>query len=230
VAGFDAASLDVDEPVRRYFMHAIRDGASLPSAVRLRMSGRIRVGRWLPFTAEQDLDGRSFAWRASMRLGPLTLLKVTDRYDRGAGSMEGRLLGRVRVFAAADANTTRSAAGRVALESVTWMPAGVVPARGVSWRVEDADQIVAGFDLAPERPRVRARIDGDGAIRSVWAYRWGDAGEGRFEYLPCGGEVHAEHRFGDFTVPSAITVGWRFGTPRYEPFFEARILDIAPAG
>ena len=57
----------LDEPVRRYFSHAISNGAVLPNGVRLAMSGRIKVGLWLPFTAEQTVDGRSFEWRA--RLG-----------------------------------------------------------------------------------------------------------------------------------------------------------------
>ena len=54
----------LNEPVRRYFSHAISDGAALTSGVRMTMSGRIKVGLWLPFTTEQTVDGRSFTWRA----------------------------------------------------------------------------------------------------------------------------------------------------------------------
>jgi hypothetical protein len=47
---------NVDEPVRRYFSHAIDDGAPPATRFRFGMTGRIRVGRlWLPFTAEQEL-------------------------------------------------------------------------------------------------------------------------------------------------------------------------------
>ena len=48
----------LDEPVRRFFSHAIGDGATLPGGVRMAMSGWIKVGLWLPFTAEQTVDGR----------------------------------------------------------------------------------------------------------------------------------------------------------------------------
>ena len=34
----------LDEPVRRYFAHAISEGAALPNGVRMAMSGRIKVG------------------------------------------------------------------------------------------------------------------------------------------------------------------------------------------
>jgi hypothetical protein len=88
----------VDEPVRRYFTHAITAGAQLPDRVHMTMRGHIKVGLWLPFTAEQTVDGRSFAWRARVGRGPLTPLRVTDQYADAAGSTESRLLGRVTLL------------------------------------------------------------------------------------------------------------------------------------
>jgi uncharacterized protein DUF6920 len=218
----------VDEPVRRYFSHAISDGAVLANGVRMAMGGRIKVGLWLPFTAEQTVDGRSFMWRARVGRGPLTPLRVTDRYADGAGSTEGRLLGRVTVFHAHDGNTARAAATRAAIESVVFAPPSVVPARGVEWRAETENVIVARFDLPPERPEVRVHIDEHGAIRTVSALRWGNAGEETFRYIPFGGEIHAERRFGDLVLPSSASVGWWFGTPRYTPFFRADITAVTP--
>ena len=218
----------LDEPVRRYFGHAISDGAALPSGVRMAMRGRIKVGLWLPFTAEQTVDGRSFTWRARVGRGPLTPLRVIDRYADGAGSTEGRLLGRVTLFHAEDVNTARSAATRAAIEGVVFAPPSVLPDRGVTWRAETDDVIVARFDLPPEQPEVRVQIDDHGAIRHVSALRWGNAGEQTFRYIPFGGEVHSERRFGDLVVPSTLTVGWWFDTPRYAPFFHAEISAVMP--
>lgn len=219
---------ELDEPVRRYFAHAIRDGTRLTSAVSLTMRGRIKVGAWLPFTAEQECDGRSFTWRAKVGWGAFTPLVVTDRFAGGTGSTHGRLFGRVNLFHAGDQNTTRSAAGRTALDSVVFAPTTVLPVQGVTWRAEGSEVIVADFDLFPERPRVRVRIDEHGAVRSVWAQRWGPTGRHTFAYLPCGGVVHAERRFGGLVVPSEITVGWRFGTNRFTPSFRAEIEDLTP--
>ena len=220
---------DLDEPVRRYFSHAISEGAALSNGVRMAMSGRIKVGLWLPFTAEQTVDGRSFTWRARVGRGPLTPLRVTDRYADAAGSTEGRLLGRVTLFDAHDANTARSAATRAAIESVVFAPPSVLPDRGVAWRAETENIIVARFDLPPEQPEVRVRIDEHGAIRTVSAMRWGNAGEKTFQYIPFGGEIHAERRFGDLVLPSRASVGWWFDTPRYAPFFHAEISAVTPA-
>jgi hypothetical protein len=218
----------LDEPVRRYFSHAISDGAALPTGVRLAMSGRIKVGLWLPFTAEQTVDGRSFAWRARVGWGRLTPLRVTDRYADAAGSTEGRLLERVTLFHAKDINTTRSAATRAAIESVVLAPPSVLPGRGVTWRAETDNVIVACLDLPPEQPEIRLRIDEHGAIRTVSALRWGNAGEKTFQYIPFGGEVQAERRFGDLVLPSTLSVGWWFDTPRYAPFFRAEITAVTP--
>jgi hypothetical protein len=114
----------VDEPVRRYFTHTITDGAPLPDGVHMAMRGHIKVGLWLPFTAEQTVDGRSFAWRARVGRGPLTPLRVTDQYAGAAGSTEGRLLGRVTLFHAHDADTSTSLPSnpRSACASTTTVP------------------------------------------------------------------------------------------------------------
>jgi hypothetical protein len=208
----------LDEPVERYFRHAIRDGAERGRGGRLTMTGRIRVGPWLHFTGVETCDGRSFVWQARIAGG---LFVVTDRFDRGAGSTEGKLLGRMRLFRSDGVDTTRSAAGRAALEAI-WSPRSLLPESGVTWRAESDELIVASWDVPPERPEVHLRIDGRGAVRSAWAQRWRDGG-----YLPCGCEVHAERRWGDLVVPSRVTVGWHFGTPAYRPFFSAQIEDLA---
>jgi hypothetical protein len=219
----------LDEPVRRYFTHAIRDGAPLAARFRFTMAGRIKVnGVWLPFAAEQESDRESFVWAARVGVGGLTMLTVTDRYADGAGATEGRLFGRRTLFRADDRHTTRSAAGRTALEACVFAPPSLLPQYGVSWRAESDELIVASRDVAPEQPEVRIRIAGDGAIRSVSAERWGRAGTPDYQYIPCGGDIHAERRFGDFTVPSRMAVSWWYGTGRSAPFFKAEIRDFAP--
>jgi hypothetical protein len=219
----------LDEPVKRYLRHALPDGPPTTAGLRLTMAGRINVGRWLSFRAVQEFEGHAFAWRAWAGLGPVRVLRVVDRYRDGSGSTDGRLFGLVPFMHAADADTARAAAGRAAAESV-WMPQTLWPAPGIDWRAEDDGRIVVGFDVAPERPELTLRIDGSGAVQSVWLMRWGNVRRDGFGYIPFGGEVHAEQRFGDIVLPSALTVGWWYGTPRYKPFFEARITSAAPLG
>jgi hypothetical protein len=54
--------------------------------------------------------------------------------------------------------------------------------------------------------------------------RWGDKSlDGRFGYAPLGGAMKAERRFDGYTIPSAISCGWWFGTDCYFEFFRAQI-------
>src|SRR5215468_4046217 len=143
----------VPEPVRRYLAHAVPSGEAGVPGVRLTMSGRIKVGIWLPFAATQRCDGKSFLWCASVGLGPLRPLDVTDRYENGEGSMTGKLLGRWVLFEQADENVVRSAAARAALEAL-FAPRALLPGRGYAWRDEGDDHIVASTENPPEHVEV----------------------------------------------------------------------------
>jgi hypothetical protein len=225
----DRLGLDsLDEPVRRYFTHALRQDADPGDRTRLAMEGRIKVGFWLPFRADWEDDGRSFVWRARVGRGRFDALRVVDRYAAGSAGMDVRALGRVPLVHADDEETIRSGAGRAALEAATWAPASLLPGRRVAWSAESNELIVASWDVPPERPEVRLRVGPDGAVRSVSALRW-RKGHG---YVPCGGFVHAERRFGGLVIPSRLTVGWGFETSRWAPFFEAEILSArtGPSG
>jgi hypothetical protein len=216
------------EQVRRYLAHAMPSGEAGARGVRLTMSGRIKVGIWLPFSATQRCDGKSFLWRASVGLGPLRPLVVTDRYEDGEGSMTGRLVGRWTLFEQTDSNVVRSAAGRAALEAV-FAPRALVGGRGYAWRVEGDDHIVASTDIPPEQVEIHLRIAPDGRLVNVVAQRWGEAEKGTFAYLPFGADMHTEGRFSDLVIPSRVTAGWNYGTDRYSPFFKATIKTAVPA-
>jgi len=221
----------LEEPVRRYFTHAVAHGVPLTPRVRLDLTGRIRVGAWLRFGSVWQGDGRSFSWRATAGPGPFPVLRVHDSFADGVGAMEVALrpplarLPALRLLHARDEDVARSGAGRAALEAL-WSPACLLPSRGVRWRAESDDVIVATWAVPPEDPEVRITIAADGAVRSYRAQRWrsGEAG-----YVPFGAEVHAERTFGGLTVPSRLTAGWGHGTPAWAPFFEAEVTRLVHA-
>jgi hypothetical protein len=192
------------------------------------MSGRIKVGIWLPFRATQRCDGKSFLWRASVGLGPLRPLVVTDRYVGGEGSMSGKLVGRWALFEQTDANVVRSAAARTALEAV-FAPRALFPGCGYAWRAENDDHIVASTENLPEHVEVHLRIASDGRLLNAVAQRWGEVTKGIFAYLPFGADMHAERRFGDLVIPSLVSAGWNYGTDHYSPFFKATVTTANPA-
>jgi hypothetical protein len=218
----------LDEPVRRYFLHALADGTRLSAGVRLRLSGRIRVGAWLRFRSVWEGDGRSFSWQATSGPGPLPLLRVHDQFADGVGFMDVRVrpplkqLPALKLLHAENADTARSGAGRAALEAL-WTPAAFLPERGVSWRAESDDVIVGSWDVPPERPELHLTIDGDGRVRFYRAQRWRSAKEG---YQPFGADVHEERTFGGLTIPSRMTAGWGHGTDEWAPFFRCQVTSL----
>ena len=63
---FSSAELNgLPEPVRRHLAGAIAPGTPLVRMARFTMRGSIRLGRWLPFRAEQVLNPHEgFVWLA----------------------------------------------------------------------------------------------------------------------------------------------------------------------
>jgi uncharacterized protein DUF6544 len=214
------------EPVRRYLAHAIDDGALLPARMHLQMRGRIHVGRWLDFEAQQTIGASGFVWQAKAGLAWFKPLQVADQYRACGGLSEGTL-GPLRLFRARGGATDRAAAVRAALERI-WCPAALLPASGVSWEAARDDRIVARVTVPPEEATVTLTLAGNGALSTASAPRWGRLGRHQQGYVPFGAFVDGEQRFGSFTLPSRVRAGWWFGSPGFTPFFEATILDAVP--
>jgi hypothetical protein len=226
---FDAAARrNLDEPVRRYFIHALADGAPLARSARLRLRGHIKVGAWLRFDSIWEGDGNSFSWQATCGPPRLPLLRVHDQFADGVGFMDIRLrpplrrLSPLKLLHAENDDVARSGAGRAALEAL-WVPEALLPDRGVSWHAESDELIVATWDVPPATPELRICIAPDGAVGSYSALRWRDRKSG---YLPFGADVHAEGTFTGVTIPSRITAGWGHGTPKWAPFFKGEVIAV----
>jgi hypothetical protein len=225
---FDRPDLDgLDEPVRRYFGFSLGQGVRPADSFRLKMKGRIRVGIWMPFAAEQWLDGLDFEWVARVPARGLPVLEVTDRYRSGSGGTSGRMFGRFRAFSDESPDAVRSAAMRAVMEG-TLAPPTLLPGRGVEWRAESEESIAFCRPDATEASEVRLRIDGDGRPIEVSAMRW-HTGDGEPGYRRFGCIFDSVGEFGSMTVPNRITAGWGFGSERFRPFFKAAITALDPA-
>ncbi len=77
-----------------------------------------------------------------------------------------------------------------------------------------------------ERIPLRLTVDEQGRLLSVSMQRWGNQTPDKtFALIPFGGEVGDEKKFGDYTIPTAVRVGWWFGTEKFREgeFFRATI-------
>jgi hypothetical protein len=141
---FGGAELEgLPAPARRHLAQAIAPGTPLAVSARLRMRGRIRVGRWLPFRAREVLSPHhGFVWAARAA----GVIAGSDRYVDGAGGMDWKLAGLATVAHAEGADTSRSAAGRAAAEGM-WAPTALLPRFGVRWSAEGPGEVRASWRI-----------------------------------------------------------------------------------
>jgi hypothetical protein len=222
--------VDLPEPAKRYLLHAIHPGTPLGRSVRLEMSGQMRLGedqRWLPFRAGQVLappDG--FVWEASVGTGPWRFAGA-DAYANGLGRMAFRLWDLVPIVRAGGPDVSRSARGRLAIESI-WQPASLLPHAGVVWAPIDDRTAQATVKIDGEPVPLTLSIAPDGGLQAVAMERWGNATvDGEYASIPFGADVLAESTYEGYTVPSALDVSWWYGTDRAFNFLRAGLVDVS---
>jgi hypothetical protein len=225
-AFFSEAELEgLPDPVRRYLRAAIAPGTPLATAARIDMRGQIRLGRWVPFRAEQLLaphDGFHWAARAAGVIGGF------DRYVGGRGQMRWRLLGLVPVMAADGPDLSRSAAGRMVGEAM-WVPTALLPRFGVTWSAADDHHLSARWRIDAHQAALELVVDDQGRLREGVFQRWGDPDRtGSYGLHPCGGEVTAYATFGGLSLPAEGRAGWFYGTDRWAEgeFFRYQLTSL----
>jgi hypothetical protein len=227
-AVFSEVELDGLPPVvRRHLQAGIAPGTPLATSARLGMRGQLRLGRWLPFRAEQVLaPHHGFYWGARVA----GLISGFDRYLDGQGELRWKLLGLVPVTQAEGPDVARSAVGRAAGEAM-WLPPALLPRFGVDWEAADDRHVMARFALDGVAVDLQYELEDDGRIRSVVFDRWGDPDRsGVWGLHPFGGEMTGYRTFSGLTVPSAGRIGWFYGTDRWREgeFFRFQLTDLEP--
>jgi hypothetical protein len=209
---------------QRYLTHAIAPGSTLASVVRLRMHGEIRLHGWHPFVAEQVISwNHGMIWQATVRMYGLSI-SGSDRVLDGQGAMQWKLFGMLPLVHASGLDITRSAAGRMNIESL-WLPS-VLSRTDVEWTAADRSHLHAHFRANGETAEVDYRVGEGGELQAASMLRWGNPDGGPFRYIPFGGVVEENRTFGGYTIPTRLRVGWYFGTQRFESegeFFRATI-------
>jgi hypothetical protein len=218
------------ETARRYFLHAIQPGTLLASSVKLSMKGSIRPstdGKWTPIQAEQILtvpDG--FVWKASLA-GPMQIVGY-DKYANAAGAMTWRLWGLIPVIIARGNDISKSARGRLAIESIL-LPSAVLPQRGVRWGAIDKETASAILTIDNEQFVLTLTLAPNGAVQKAVMDRWGNQGTtgGEYAQIPFGVHCLEEKNFSGYTIPVRFNAGWWIDADRYADFefFQAEITE-----
>ena len=228
-ASFDPTTLaDLPPPAQRLLARALPSRTTLTSTVELSMDGEIKLGgRWLAFTAEQILSaGEGFVWSPVVG-GRLVRFVGADLLTADDARMEFRLHGLVPVVRASGPDVRRSAQGRLAAETVAWLPQALTPQLGARWTPVDDERAIVTLDTAGADTDVEVVVDGDGRILRLGLDRWNSSADPpRVE--PFGGSVDST-----FTASNGVQIsgrgdaGWGVGTANEADgtFFRYRITE-----
>jgi hypothetical protein len=124
----------------------------------LRQSGEMRANLgdlWRPFTAEQVISiyEPGFVWLARMQAAPLLSARILDCYVDGAGLLEARLFGSLRLARAAGPQAAKGELMRY-LAELAWAPHAMLHNPQLSWREIDATTV----EVSAESPAGPARV------------------------------------------------------------------------
>ena len=122
---------------------------------------------------------------------------------------------------------TRSAAGRVAIEAIAWLPSVLVASDQVRWEALDDRSVRVYIRVGDEDTESVFHVSVDGRLERVEIMRWELEGlDGSPGYLKSIAEVVGEEReFEGYRVPTQVRLISKAGTPQENPFFEATILS-----
>lgn len=192
------------------------------------MHGEIKLKGWHPFSAEQVIYwGRGMIWQASVRVHGL-IMRGSDRFLDRSGAMQWKLFGILPFINATGPDITRSAAGRVNIESL-WLPSALLRPE-VEWTAADSTHPHAQFSAHTETAGLDYTVNENGELKTVSMLRWGNPDNGKFRYVPFGGLIEESGTFDGYTIPTKVRVGWYFGSERFDSegeFFRATIDDAA---
>lgn len=245
---------DLPEPVQRYFRHAIALGTPLARAIELKMHGQFRLkadAPWMVMAAQQILaPWQGLVWQASVKNG-LIRFSGADicNVQQQSGRIQFFLWGLVPVAQASNADTLRSALGRLALESV-WLPTALLPQFGVQWQAIDDSTIQASWILLDEPITITLQIDDQGRVQQAHMLRWSDqkldgvdtnqpinhqpstlnpqtppapTTNSKFDYVPFSMRASGESTINGLTIPTQLAVSYYPNTPQEFEFFRATV-------
>lgn len=229
---FDPATVaDLPAPAARWLTRALPDCTPIFRAVQASVNGSIKIGRrWMPFTADLVLRaGLGCVWDPVIGRGLWRFVGTDVLGPEGAARIDYRLHGLIPVNRVSGLDLARSSVGRLALETVAWLPQATTPQAGGRWSAVDDRRAVVSLGAGKTVP-VEITVDDDGRLEAVGLLRWNNMSEPP-ALERYGGLVTDEYRTdGGVIVAGAGCGGWGFGTREWPDgeFFRYEVDQLEP--
>lgn len=163
------------ETVQRYMHFTGVIGHLWIQSARVKQTGKFRQGAdrpWMDFSAEEfyTTDPPSLKWDAKFKMIGIPLLRVTDKYENGHGSMLGKLAGIKTIFDARGEKLDQGSMLRY-LNEIMWFPTAYL---GDNMRWEEMDDKSAKVKFIDGGREVEANLyfDKEGKLENFTAMRY----------------------------------------------------------
>ena len=178
----------------------------------LRQIGEMRLApdrRWLPFEAEQWLEGNgiSFRWQARVRMAPFMRASVVDAFQNGAGTLTARAFGVIPVARARGPETNKGEALR-GLAELPWRPFAFREAPHFTWEAAGSDKLRATYDDNRTQAALEFEVDEEGRVLGVTAASRPRLVGKTVVNTPWSGRFEEYRMLDGLRVPTAAEVTW----------------------
>ena len=165
------------EPVQHWLSAAGIVGQPIPSTIRLRQEGEIRLGPdqpWMSFRADQyyTIDPTAFLWRVSATAGPGLFIRGVDSFRDGRGSMQMMPLALFTVVDTSGPTLDQGSALRY-LQETAWFPFAALSG-AISWETIDNRSARATLTLDTTSVSGTFVFDEEGHVIDFRALRYRD--------------------------------------------------------
>jgi len=222
---------DLPEPVQRYFGFTLTDGTTIPTGVKIGMTGTI--------APNGGADAMPMMMSANEVIalpnGFVSCIETQEGPRRFSGTdalIDGVSWSRFWTFAIVPVGRAggsedhwKASFGRMVAEAAFWSPASLLPREGIVWSAPDPSIARATVTHRGFSQSVDITLREDGAPVRVEIDRWAER-DGAFGWRPFGGTMSDFAAFGGITVPRRVEGGYDIGTPDYVPSFTAEVVAL----
>jgi hypothetical protein len=241
IAGFEAALAasvpgkarnDLPAPVADFARRGMAGATNFAAYARLAQTVEMRLSKgagWTAMRAAQVISAPvpGFSWAASIKAGPLTLVRVVDAYAGGRGLLEVRVLAAFPMGREEGPEADQGEAMRY-LAELPWMPDAILTNRAVTWTEIAPGRVRAALAIGSGEAAVEFILDGQGDFIAMEALdRPGKGPDGEPARMAWRGEFGDYGEIGGRRIPRRGEVGWVYADG-YEAYWRGRITGYRP--